>query len=171
MNLQALIESTVDGLGYELVMVELSPRSRLIRVFIDAPEKLRGVDVEDCATVSNQLTHLFQVENIDYDRLEVSSPGLDRPLVKAADYSRFAGSQVQVKLRMPIGDRRQFNGTLLGIGERVGNAVFYTPTHPLIAELLLIARTFLTDTLAADQDQLAAVETLPPLRRTATAAE
>ena len=56
-------------------------------------------------------------------------------------------------------------------GERVGNAVFYTPTHPLIAELLLIARTFLTDTLAADQDQLAAVETLPPLRRTATAAE
>jgi len=56
-------------------------------------------------------------------------------------------------------------------GERVGNAVFYTPTHPLIAELLLIARTFLTDTLAADQDQLAAVETLPPLRRTATTAE
>ena len=115
MNLQELIESTVTGLGYELVMVELSPRSRLVRVFIDAPEKPRGVDVEDCATVSNQLTHLFQVENIDYDRLEVSSPGLDRPLVKAADYTRFAGSQVQVKLRMPIGDRRQFNGTLVGI--------------------------------------------------------
>ena len=115
MSLQELIESTVTGLGYELVMVELSPRSRLVRVFMDAPEKPRGVDVEDCATVSNQLTHLFQVENIDYDRLEVSSPGLDRPLVKAADYTRFAGSQVQVKLRMPIGERRQFNGTLIGI--------------------------------------------------------
>ncbi len=100
--------------------MELSPRSRLIRVFIDAPEKPRGVDVEDCATVSNQLTHLFQVENIDYDRLEVSSPGLDRPLVKPADYTRFAGSQVQVKLRMPIGERRQFNGTLIGIeGDQV----------------------------------------------------
>jgi ribosome maturation factor RimP len=120
MSLQELIESTVTGLGYELVMVELSPRSRLMRVFIDAPEKPRGVDVEDCATVSNQLTHLFQVENIDYDRLEVSSPGLDRPLVKPADYSRFAGSQVQIKLRMPIGERRQFNGTLKGIeGDQV----------------------------------------------------
>ena len=120
MSLQDLIESTVTGLGYELVMVELSPRSRLVRVFIDAPEKPRGVDVEDCATVSNQLTHLFQVENIDYDRLEVSSPGLDRPLVKAADYTRFAGSQVQIKLRMPIGERRQFNGTLIGIeGDQV----------------------------------------------------
>lgn len=115
MNLHELIESTVTGLGYEFVMVELSPRSRLVRVFIDAPEKPRGVDVEDCATVSNQLTHLFQVENIDYDRLEVSSPGLDRPLVKAADYTRFAGSQVQIKLRMPIGERRQFNGSLIGI--------------------------------------------------------
>ena len=120
MSLQELIESTVTGLGYELVMVELSPRSRLVRVFIDAPEKPRGVDVEDCATVSNQLTHLFQVENIDYDRLEVSSPGLDRPLVKAADYTRSAGSQVQVKLRMPIGERRRFNGTLIGIeGDQV----------------------------------------------------
>lgn len=120
MSLQELIEPTVTGLGYELVMVELSPRSRLVRVFMDAPEKPRGVDVEDCATVSNQLTHLFQVENIDYDRLEVSSPGLDRPLVKAADYIRFAGSQVQVKLRMPIGERRQFNGTLIGIeGDQV----------------------------------------------------
>jgi len=120
MSLQELIESTVTGLGYELVTVELSPRSHLVRVFIDAPEKPRGVDVEDCATVSNQLTHLFQVENIDYDRLEVSSPGLDRPLVKAADYIRFAGSQVQIKLRMPIGERRQFNGTLIGIeGDQV----------------------------------------------------
>mgnify|MGYP000090012634 FL=1 len=120
MSLQELIESTVTGLGYELVTVELSPRSHLVRVFIDAPEKPRGIDVEDCATVSNQLTHLFQVENIDYDRLEVSSPGLDRPLVKAADYTRFAGSQVQIKLRMPIGERRQFNGTLIGIeGDQV----------------------------------------------------
>lgn len=120
MSLQELIESTVTGLGYELVMVELSPRSRLIRVFMDAPEKPRGVDVEDCATVSNQLTHLFQVENIDYDRLEVSSPGLDRPLVKPADFTRFAGSQVQIKLRMPIGERRQFNGTLIGLeGDQV----------------------------------------------------
>jgi ribosome maturation factor RimP len=120
MSLQELIETTVTGLGYEFVMVELSPRNRLVRVFIDAPEKPRGVDVEDCATVSNQLTHVFQVDYIDYDRLEVSSPGRDRPLVKPAVFTRFAGSQVQVKLRMPIGERRQFNGTLIGLaGDQV----------------------------------------------------
>ena len=120
MSLQELIESTVTGLGYELVTVELSPRSHLVRVFVDAPEKPRGLAMKDSATLSNQLTHVFHVDNIDYDRLEVSSPGLDRPLVKPADFTRFAGSQVQVKLRMPIGERRQFNGTLIGLaGDQV----------------------------------------------------
>ena len=77
MDLNTLLETTVVGLGYELVDIEMSPRGRTIRVFIDA-EKESGVDVEDCAKVSNQLTRLFEVENIDFDRLEISSPGLDR---------------------------------------------------------------------------------------------
>jgi ribosome maturation factor RimP len=65
--------------------------------------------------VSNQLTRVFTVENIDFDRLEVSSPGLDRPLVKAADYRRFAGQEVQLKLRVPLGNQRNFSGVLEGL--------------------------------------------------------
>jgi ribosome maturation factor RimP len=83
-----------------------------MRVFIDIE---RGVTVDDCATVSNQLTRVFEVENVDYDRLEVSSPGLDRPLKKAADFERFVGSDVQVRLRMPVGNQRNFVGVLEGL--------------------------------------------------------
>ena len=87
MDLHELLETTVTGLGYELVDVELSPRGRTIRVFIDAPAKESGVDVEDCAKVSNQLSRVFEVENIDFDRLEISSPGMDRVVKKEADLS------------------------------------------------------------------------------------
>lgn len=114
MDLNSLLETTVTGLGYELVDVELSPRGRTIRVFIDAPAKEGGIDVEDCAKVSNQLSRVFEVENIDYDRLEISSPGMDRVVKKAADFERFAGQDIQVKLRIPQGNRRNFQGTLLG---------------------------------------------------------
>ncbi|MDP1940284.1 MAG: ribosome maturation factor RimP, partial [Gallionella sp.] len=76
MDVVKLVETTVTGLGYELVDVERSGRG-MLRVFIDKSE---GISVEDCQVVSNQLTRLFTVENIDYDRLEISSPGLDRPL-------------------------------------------------------------------------------------------
>ncbi|MBX3685661.1 MAG: ribosome maturation factor RimP, partial [Rhodocyclaceae bacterium] len=72
MDLVGLVEQVVGGLGYELVDLETSPKGRLMRVFIDIE---RGITVDDCATVSNQLTRVFEVENVDYDRLEVSSPG------------------------------------------------------------------------------------------------
>ena len=114
MDLNALIETTVSGLGYELVDIEMSPRGRTIRVFIDAPGKESGVDVEDCARVSNQLTRVFEVENVDYDRLEISSPGLDRVVKKAEDFARFAGQDIQIKIRIPQGGRRNFQGELLG---------------------------------------------------------
>jgi ribosome maturation factor RimP len=114
MDLNTLLETTVVGLGYELVDVEMSPRGRTIRVFIDTPGKESGVDVEDCAKVSNQLSRVFEVENIDYDRLEISSPGLDRVVKKAEDFARFAGQEIQIKLRIPQGGRRNFQGELLG---------------------------------------------------------
>ena len=117
MDLNALLEKTVIGLGYELVDVELSPRGRTIRVFIDTPAKARGVDVEDCTKVSNQLQRLFEVENVDYDRLEVSSPGLDRVVKKAADFERFAGQEIYIRLRIPVDNRRNFQGELLGLKE------------------------------------------------------
>ena len=111
MQLVELIEQAVTGLGYELVDFEASPRARLLRVFID---KEAGISVDDCSVVSNHLTRLFTVENIDYDRLEISSPGLDRPLKKSADFVRFTGQEAQVKLRIPVGNQRNFMGTILG---------------------------------------------------------
>lgn len=108
MDVVKLVETTVVGLGYELVDFERSGRG-MLRVFIDKPE---GISVEDCQTVSNQLTRLFLVENVDYDRLEVSSPGLDRPLKKETDFVRFAGEKVQLKLRMPLAGRKNFVGVI-----------------------------------------------------------
>lgn len=112
MNLQGLVEQVVGGLGFELVDLEVSPKGRLLRVFIDIE---RGVTVDDCATVSNQLTRVFEVENVDYDRLEVSSPGLDRPLKKLADFERFAGQEAQVRVLAPVGNQRNFMGVLGGV--------------------------------------------------------
>lgn len=108
MDVVKLIEKTVAGLGYEVVDVERAGRG-LLRVYIDKPE---GIAVEDCQLVSNQLTRLFTVENVDYERLEVSSPGLDRVLKKEADFIRFAGEKVQIKLRMPIATRKNFTGMI-----------------------------------------------------------
>ena len=115
MNLHELLDKTVTGLGYELVDIEQSPRGRILRVFIDKPEKTGGVDVEDCALVSNQLSRVLAVENIDYERLEISSPGLDRVLKKLADFERFVGSEINLRLRLPLAGRRNFNGVLRGV--------------------------------------------------------
>ncbi|MGE5089484.1 MAG: ribosome maturation factor RimP [Candidatus Levyibacteriota bacterium] len=106
-----LLERTVPPLGYELVDWDLSARSGLVRVFIDKPG---GVDVEDCAKVSNHLTRLFAVENVAFERLEVSSPGLDRPLKRLADFQRFAGQQAQLTLTAPVDGARRIKGILRG---------------------------------------------------------
>lgn len=113
MDLQALVESTVQGLGYELVDFEISQRGKMLRVFLDKPG---GITIDDCAQVSNHLSRLLAVElDYDYDRLEVSSPGLDRPLKKESDFVRFAGQKVQLKLRIPLEGRKNFIGMLQGI--------------------------------------------------------
>jgi ribosome maturation factor RimP len=111
MKLAELLEKTIPPLGYELVDWESSPGGRLVRVFIDKPN---GVDVEDCARVSEHLTRLFAVENVDFERLEVSSPGLDRVLKKAADFARFEGAEAELKLAVPIDNARRVKGTLRG---------------------------------------------------------
>ena len=116
MDLYELLESTLAGLGYELVDLERSPRGKLLRVFIDKPD---GVSVDDCVTVSNHLSRLLAVENVDYDRLEVSSPGLDRPLKKTADFIRFAGESVKLRLRVALQGQRNFVGILREVKDGV----------------------------------------------------
>ncbi len=115
MDVHELLEKTLTGLGYELVDFERSPRGRVLRVFIDKPEKPRGIDVDDCALVSNHLSRVLAVEDVDYDRLEVSSPGLDRVLRKESDFARFAGCEITLKLRLPAAGRRNFSGMLGGV--------------------------------------------------------
>ena len=117
MDLIEIIEKTVVGLGFEVVDVEQSPRGRVLRVFIDKLDKAGGIDVDDCALVSNQLSRVLAVENVDYDRLEISSPGLDRVLKKQADFERFAGSEINLRLRIPLAGRRNFNGVLRAVQE------------------------------------------------------
>ena len=120
-SLRDLLESGVEALGFELVDAELSgrPRHPTLRVYIDGPQ---GVGVEDCAKVSRQLGAILDVENPlpgSYV-LEVSSPGLDRPLVKLDDFRRFAGETVKIKLHQAVLGRRNFTGRLIGVaGEQV----------------------------------------------------
>lgn len=112
-KIASLLEATLPGLGYEFVHLELSGGG-LVRVFID---RAGGVSVDDCAAVSNHLTRLFAVEAIDYERLEVSSPGLDRPLRRAEDFRRFAGERAHVKMRVPVAGRKNFTGVLRGVSD------------------------------------------------------
>jgi ribosome maturation factor RimP len=133
--LYGTIERTVEGLGYELVDVERLAAG-LLRVTLDAPQ---GVRLEDCEKVSRQLSLLFAVENVDYDRLEVSSPGLDRPLKRARDFGRFVGSEVQVQLAEAVpaegasAGRKRLRGRLLEMSGATGAErvrVELTPDEP-----------------------------------------
>lgn len=129
-DLHGLIDKTVTQLGYELVDLEISNRGKLLRVFIDKlnPVDIKdSVNIDDCVLVSNQLGNVLTVEHeIDYDRLEVSSAGMDRVLKKEKDFVRFAGERAQIKLRVGIKDesanatettlpRKTFLGVLKGI--------------------------------------------------------
>jgi ribosome maturation factor RimP len=115
MDAVRLVETTLSGFGYELVDLEISGRG-LMRVLMDKPE---GITLEDCERVSHQLTRLFIVEGINYERLEVSSPGLDRPLKKECDFIRFRGEKAQIKLRMPLVGRKNFSGILGEVNEGI----------------------------------------------------
>ena len=109
MDLEQKLESTLSGMGYELVDLERSGKGKLLRVYID---KAGGVNVDDCALVSNHLSRVFAVEGVGYDRLEVSSPGLDRPLRQEKDFVRYAGHKARIKLRVPVAGQRNFVGVL-----------------------------------------------------------
>ena len=135
MALQETIEQTVTGLGYELVEIERTGGG-LLRVTIDvpyvasaAPEAKQFINAEDCEKVTRQLQFVLEVEAAAYTRLEVSSPGIDRPLRSEKDFERFAGALIDITLKAPIGvaassgstvsaSRKKFRGTL----ERAGPA-------------------------------------------------
>ena len=117
---QAAIERTVTALGYDLVEVERAPRG-LLRVSIDrvpghAYPAERGagefVTIDDCEVVTRQLQLSLEVDGVEYERLEVSSPGIDRPLKRPADWERFAGQDIELTLKLPFKGRKHWRGTL-----------------------------------------------------------
>ncbi|WP_107795698.1 ribosome maturation factor RimP [Nitrosomonas aestuarii] len=116
MVLEELLELTLAGMGYELVEIEQLSRGKLIRVFVD---KEGGITIDDCVTISNHLSRLLTAENIDYGRLEVSSPGLDRPIKKESDFLRFAGEVIKLKLRVPVQGQRNFVGVLREVNDGI----------------------------------------------------
>jgi ribosome maturation factor RimP len=119
MTWQGAVEKTVIGLGYDLVDTERTAGG-LLRVFLD---RVAGdpagefITVDDCERVTRQLQHVLEVEGCSYERLEVSSPGLDRPLKRAADYARFAGQQVDLTLKLLFKGRKKYRGELQAHGE------------------------------------------------------
>lgn len=103
-----LTQQSISALDVELVDVERAPMG-VLRVTID---KIGGVSINDCELVSKHLSHVYEVEDVDYKRLEVSSPGVDRPLKTEDDFIRFAGSRVEIKLYDAIDSRKVFVGVL-----------------------------------------------------------
>ena len=119
-RIQRLLEPTVTGLGYELLGVELQGRGTgsVLRLYIDGPE---GVTLDDCERVSRQVSAVLDVEDPIRGSftLEVSSPGLERPLFAPAHFERFAGERVTVKLDVPVDGHRSVTGTLQGCRDGV----------------------------------------------------
>lgn len=130
-ELEQLLERTLGGLGFRLADFEYSNHGRMLRVFIEKEHEgssgsatmgsaMAGVTLDDCAAAARQLQRVLEVEGVEYDRLEVSSPGLDRRLKKAADFARFTGCEAQVRLRQPVNGRRNFTGVVRAVnGDRV----------------------------------------------------
>jgi ribosome maturation factor RimP len=110
------VEQVIAGLGFEFVHLEWGGRSGLLRVYIDKPQ---GIGLEDCAFVSEHLSRAMSVEGIPYGRLEISSPGLDRPLVKERDFIRFTGQIARIVLRVPMSGRKNFTGKITGVCDGV----------------------------------------------------
>ena len=114
-ELRALLEPAVTALGFELVGVEfIRAKQGVLRVYIDREQ---GITVEDCRKVSHQVSGILDVEDPIRGQyaLEVSSPGLDRPLYRASDFARFAGHEISVQLTAAVNGRRKFQGTLMGL--------------------------------------------------------
>ena len=110
-KLNSIIENVLPSLGYDLIDIEITP-AKVVRVFID---KVGGVNIQDCELVSNHLSKLLLVEEVDYNRLEISSPGLDRPLKKIEDYKKSIGKLVKIKTKDHINNEKVFLGVIEGV--------------------------------------------------------
>lgn len=116
-----MVDPVVTAMGYEVVDVEFAAGG-LLRITIEHADHVSPITLDDCERVSDQLSHQFLVEDVDYDRLEISSPGLDRRLRRPEDFARFAGEEVKLWLRLPQDGRRTFEGVLLPATDALARA-------------------------------------------------
>lgn len=116
-RLEGLLAPVVEDLGYEYVGIEYStnPKNRVLRLYIDQPET--GIGLGDCETVSREVSALLDVEEPISGQftLEVSSPGVERPLFTAEHFERFLGETAQVQMEVPLEGRRKFKGTIVAV--------------------------------------------------------
>jgi ribosome maturation factor RimP len=106
-----VVESSVVPLGYEVIDIELD-NTGLIRIFVDLIDGMREINLKDCELITRQLVYLLPVEGIKYERLEVSSPGVDRRLTKVHHFERFIGAKVKLKFRDLVAGKKNYIGVL-----------------------------------------------------------
>ncbi len=117
-QIEQLVETSIESLGYELVGVEYikNGRDTVLRIYIDSDQ---GISIEDCERVSHQVSGILEVEDpiSSAYSLEVSSPGFDRPLFKEKDFVRFTGAEAKISMKLPVQGRRNFRGVLEGFSD------------------------------------------------------
>jgi ribosome maturation factor RimP len=147
----ALITGPLEGLGYELVRVQLSGGDRpVLQVMAERADRM-AMTVEDCADISRSVSALLDAEDpiAGAYTLEVSSPGIDRPLTRPRDFERFAGFEARIETHESIAGRRRFKGRLLGLDDGVVSLAVDADTVRLPIEAIVKARLVLTDDLIA----------------------
>ncbi len=155
-RIEELIRPTVEGMGFDIVRVQVSGRESLNLQVMAEPSGGGVMSVDHCAEISRAVSAVLDVEDPIKGayRLEISSPGLDRPLVRIGDFERFAGFEAKVELARPIDGRKRFRGRLLGVDE--GNVQILVDgdevalPHPDIHRAKLILTD---DLLAASEEQ------------------
>ena len=154
-RIQDLIEPPVDELGFDIVRVQMSGKEMmLIQVMVERKDG-QGMTVDDCASVSRAISTLLEVDDPIKGAytLEVSSPGIDRPLVRIGDFERFLGFQAKIEISRPLDGRRRFKGKLLGVKDDVVSilveGVEVNLPHPDIYK----AKLLMTDDLIAAAEE------------------
>jgi len=160
-QIEAIVTASLAGMGFELVQVKLidGKQSRTLQIMAERPDGT--ISLDDCAAISRQLSAVLDVEDVipDAYRLEVGSPGIDRPLVKLADYTAYAGHTAKIETLLPIAGRKRFSGALKGVeGEKIIIAVDgqeYVLPHADIQNAKLVLTDALIKKVASGQSSVA----------------
>ncbi|MEO1890686.1 MAG: ribosome maturation factor RimP [Candidatus Thioglobus sp.] len=140
-KIEALIDPVINDMGYELVGIEYvaSGKHSTLRIYIDSEN---GIGVDDCETVSRQISAIFDVEDpiASQYNLEVSSPGIERPLFHIGHYQRFLGHDIKLRLVRPINGQRKFVGVIGSVSEANNSVELVTELGPVILDIELIEK-------------------------------